>query len=148
MGLAHPPELDDPVPPVAVVEMLERDQSPLLAPRKQHRQAHVLLAGPQLLPHAILHVEPRHGVIAGAIERFAPPLLLDGPESDEPGHAVKEDRLTGLLPGPAEEPPSLAILGRLDGPADLALGHGREAIPQPRRVETERPSNLAVAGPT
>src|SRR6266540_3764147 len=92
MGLAHPPELDDPVPPVAVVEMFERNQAPLLAPREQYRQAHVFLAGPQLLPHAILR--------------------------------------------------------RLDGPADLALVHGREAIPPPRRGETERPSNLAVAGPT
>src|SRR6266540_3822286 len=70
MGLAHPPELDDPVPPVAVVEMFERNQAPLLAPREQYRQAQVFLAGPQLLPHAILHVAPRHGVIADGIDLF------------------------------------------------------------------------------
>ncbi len=57
------------------------------------------------------------GVVPVPLEGRAPRFLLDAPEAHESGNGVAKHVLIRHLPGPAEEPPALAVLRGLDGPA-------------------------------
>jgi hypothetical protein len=67
--------------------VFEAKQPALFTAWQQHRQTEVLMSRPELLSSPILHLEERHGMVPGPLERFAPIGLVDGPESNEPRNA-------------------------------------------------------------
>jgi hypothetical protein len=108
--------------------VFEAEQPALLAAWQQDREPGVRLTGPKLLAGPFLQPEQRHRVIPDPFERLAPVGLVDGSEANEPRDGVEEHRFVGLLPDLLEEPPAIAVLRGLDGPALLSV-HGYLARP-------------------
>src|SRR6266498_2991000 len=126
-GMAEAAEFDRPRPALPVGGRLEAQQATLLTARQKDGEARVFRRRPQVLSLLLLEAQERHRVIARPIQRQAPLVVtVDPAEPDEARSRVDQQRLARLRPRLAEEAPSFAVLGGLDGPRDLPF-HRAEA---------------------
>jgi hypothetical protein len=124
--MAKAAELDRPRPAVPVGGVLEAKEAALLTTRQEDWQAGVLRSWPQVLSLGLLETQERHGVIARPFQGRAPFFAaVEPPEPHESRSRVDQESFTRLRPGLAEEAPSFAVLGGLDGPRDLPFHRAR-----------------------
>jgi len=122
--MAEAAELDRPDPSLPVRGVLEAKETTLLTTRKKDGEAPVFRPGPQVLSLLLLEAQERHWVSAPPLQRRTPLVVpVELAEPQEAGSTVDQQGFAGLRPRLAEETPSFAVLGGLDGPGDL-LFHG------------------------